>query len=83
MKFLTPTTTTTVLLSLALATTTNANPNAAAASWFSSNSNSGSVGATDDGGVVKGDNPLRYCVDPKDYILDIDYVDLAPNPPVP
>ncbi|RMZ86057.1 hypothetical protein DV737_g7, partial [Chaetothyriales sp. CBS 132003] len=25
----------------------------------------------------------RYCADPKDYILDIDYVDLSPNPPKP
>ncbi|RMZ86439.1 hypothetical protein DV736_g6332, partial [Chaetothyriales sp. CBS 134916] len=32
---------------------------------------------------VPGENPLQYCADPKDYILDIDYVDLSPNPPKP
>ncbi|RMZ81464.1 hypothetical protein DV738_g2258, partial [Chaetothyriales sp. CBS 135597] len=26
---------------------------------------------------------LQYCADPKDYLLDIDYVDLSPNPPKP
>jgi len=31
---------------------------------------------------VPGKNPLQYCADPKDYILDIDYADLKPNPPV-
>lgn len=30
---------------------------------------------------VPGKNPLTYCDDPKDYILDIDHVDLDPNPP--
>ena len=30
---------------------------------------------------VPGDNPLVYCQDPDDYILDINHVDLAPNPP--
>ncbi|RMD42890.1 hypothetical protein DV735_g2244, partial [Chaetothyriales sp. CBS 134920] len=32
---------------------------------------------------VPGENPLQYCADPKDYLLDIDYVDLSPNPPKP
>ncbi|KAL2443572.1 Phosphatidylglycerol/phosphatidylinositol transfer protein [Exophiala dermatitidis] len=32
---------------------------------------------------VPGKNPLNFCADPADYILDIDYVDLSPNPPVP
>jgi len=30
---------------------------------------------------VAGDNPLEYCAPPDDYILQIDSVDLSPNPP--
>lgn len=30
---------------------------------------------------VPGDNPLYFCADPKDYIVEIDKVDLSPNPP--
>lgn len=33
--------------------------------------------------TVPGKNPLKFCADPSDYILTIDYVDLSPNPPVP
>jgi hypothetical protein len=33
--------------------------------------------------TVPGKNPLRFCADPKDYILTITNVDLTPNPPVP
>ena len=32
---------------------------------------------------VPGDNPLYFCADPKDYSLEIEKVDLSPNPPVP
>ena len=32
---------------------------------------------------VPGDNPLYFCEDPKDNILEIEKVDLDPNPPVP
>jgi len=32
---------------------------------------------------VPGDNPLYFCDDPKDNILEIEKVDLDPNPPVP
>ncbi|KAJ9620300.1 uncharacterized protein PV06_00634 [Exophiala oligosperma] len=32
---------------------------------------------------VPGKNPLNFCADPKGYILEIDYVHLSPNPPVP
>ncbi|KAL1592289.1 Phosphatidylglycerol/phosphatidylinositol transfer protein [Paraconiothyrium brasiliense] len=32
---------------------------------------------------VPGDNPLYFCADPKDYLLDIENVDLDPNPPLP
>jgi hypothetical protein len=32
---------------------------------------------------VPGKNPLRFCTDPKHYILNITNVDLSPNPPVP
>lgn len=28
---------------------------------------------------VPGDNPLKYCQDPEDYILSIDKADLTPN----
>jgi hypothetical protein len=35
----------------------------------------------DDGGPVPGDNPLHYCTKDKG-ILDLDYVNLDPNPPV-
>lgn len=30
---------------------------------------------------VPGENPLRHCEDPKDDILDLQSVDLDPNPP--
>ncbi|KAJ5805131.1 hypothetical protein N7474_011018 [Penicillium riverlandense] len=32
---------------------------------------------------VKGDNPLMYCTSPANYLLQIDQVDLSPNPPKP
>lgn len=32
---------------------------------------------------VDGDNPLTYCSDPSNNILQIDSVDLSPNPPQP
>lgn len=32
---------------------------------------------------VPGDQPLNFCKDPKDYILEVHHVDLIPNPPVP
>ncbi|KAF2763080.1 hypothetical protein EJ05DRAFT_459908, partial [Pseudovirgaria hyperparasitica] len=32
---------------------------------------------------VPGENPLEFCADPKDYKLEIDKVDLSPNPPKP
>jgi len=33
--------------------------------------------------TVPGKNPLNFCADPKDYIGQIDFVDLSPNPPIP
>ncbi len=30
---------------------------------------------------VPGDSPLRYCEDPANNILEIDHVNLDPNPP--
>ena len=30
---------------------------------------------------VPGENPLQYCNAPDDYMLEIDNVDLDPNPP--
>lgn len=32
---------------------------------------------------VEGENPLYYCSDPSSNILEIQSVDLSPNPPVP
>lgn len=32
---------------------------------------------------VPGSNPLYFCDDPKDNILEIEKVDLSPNPPEP
>lgn len=32
---------------------------------------------------VPGDNPLYFCSDPKDDLLEIEKVDLDPNPPLP
>lgn len=32
---------------------------------------------------VPGDNPLQHCQDPEDDILDLEEVDLDPNPPAP
>ncbi|KAI9677743.1 MAG: Phosphatidylglycerol/phosphatidylinositol transfer protein [Trizodia sp. TS-e1964] len=35
----------------------------------------------DDGLSVPGENPLKYCETPHDWVLDIEKVDLSPNPP--
>ncbi|KAF7163153.1 hypothetical protein CNMCM5623_008223 [Aspergillus felis] len=32
---------------------------------------------------VKGNNPLEYCSDPSGNVLEIESVDLSPNPPLP
>jgi len=39
------------------------------------------VAITDDDLSVPGENPLKFCADPKDYILDLESVNLTPNPP--
>lgn len=39
------------------------------------------IKAKDQGPPVDGDNPLSYCGDPSSYILQIDTVNLQPNPP--
>lgn len=39
--------------------------------------------AINDAFSVPGDNPLFFCADPKDDILEIKSVDLSPNPPSP
>lgn len=41
------------------------------------------VAPYDDALNVPGDNPLQHCQDPKDDILDLESVDLDPNPPLP
>jgi len=35
----------------------------------------------DDDLDIPGDNPLKHCKEPKDDILTLENVDLAPNPP--
>lgn len=37
--------------------------------------------ATNDSLKVPGDSPLVYCEDPQSYILDVDHIDISPNPP--
>ena len=39
--------------------------------------------ALDENFPVPGDQPLFFCKDPKDYILEVHNVDLIPNPPKP
>jgi len=34
------------------------------------------------GDSIPGENPLVYCEAADDYILDIDYIKIKPNPPV-
>jgi hypothetical protein len=48
-----------------------------AGSWFGNEQ----VALVDNPLSVPGKNPLTYCTQPDDYILDIDHVDLTPNPP--
>jgi hypothetical protein len=64
---------TTVLLSAIYAVSVAASP-----SWVPG----GQVAISEDF-KVPGDNPLHFCGDPKDDILDIEKVDLSPNPPQP
>ncbi|KAJ9651703.1 Phosphatidylglycerol/phosphatidylinositol transfer protein [Neophaeococcomyces mojaviensis] len=44
---------------------------------------SSGVTTQNDAFPVPGSQPLTYCNDPKDYILEVHNVDLIPNPPVP
>lgn len=32
---------------------------------------------------IPGDNPLEFCQDPSHYLVEIENVDLTPNPPRP
>lgn len=41
------------------------------------------IQAADKNFPVEGDNPLTYCSDPSGNILEIQSVDLSPNPPQP
>ena len=41
------------------------------------------VAVLDDDLEIPGDNPLSLCSKPKDWILDLESVDLSPNPPKP
>ena len=51
-----------------------------AGSWFGS---SPDIAPFEDKLDVPGDNPLQHCQDPEDDILDLEEVDLDPNPPQP
>jgi len=55
--------------------------NALATPWLDSITGNSQTALADEPLPVKGDNPLLYCAAPAEYILDIDYVDLSPNPP--
>ncbi|KAJ5554905.1 MD-2-related lipid-recognition [Penicillium sp. DV-2018c] len=55
--------------------------NAAAFSLFDPTQTS--LKTNDEKFPVKGDNPLQYCAKPDSYKLEIESVDLAPNPPLP
>lgn len=56
--------------------------NAAAFSIF--DPTQASLKVTDNGKYpVNGENPLQYCAKPDNYKLEIESVDLAPNPPLP
>ncbi|QDS69698.1 hypothetical protein FKW77_009751 [Venturia effusa] len=53
----------------------------ATSSWFSSNDDSQLRLQDDDPLKVPGKNPLLFCADPTDNILEIQKADLDPNPP--
>lgn len=53
----------------------------ATSSWFNSNDDSQLRLQNDDPLSVPGENPLLFCADPKDNILEIKKADLNPNPP--
>lgn len=58
-------------------------PVLASALSISGLSSSSDSSALDANFPVPGDQPLNFCKDPKDYILEVHNVDLIPNPPVP
>lgn len=53
----------------------------ATSGWFGSNDDSQLRLQDDDPLNVPGENPLKFCADPKDNILKIIKADLDPNPP--
>lgn len=71
------------LLTTALLLTAPLSVSAAAISSFLDYSQSPVGVDTTDAVPVKGDNPLVYCNAPAENILQIDQVDLSPNPPKP
>jgi hypothetical protein len=66
-------------VSAVLLAATSAASASAAATWMPG----GNQAVINDAFKVPGDNPLYFCEDPKSYILDIENVDLDPNPPLP
>ncbi|KAF2663209.1 hypothetical protein BT63DRAFT_380452 [Microthyrium microscopicum] len=55
---------------------------ASAISLFSSSNTQGQIRlSADEPNPVPGDNPLLFCEEPSKYILQIDNVDISPNPP--
>jgi len=63
------------------ATTLLATTVSARSSLTSANFKQPALAPLDDNTKVPGDNPLAHCQDPKDDILDLQSVDLSPNPP--
>jgi hypothetical protein len=53
----------------------------ATSDWFSSNNDGQLRLKEDDPLSVPGENPLLFCADPTDNILEIIKADLDPNPP--
>ena len=56
---------------------------AAISSFFDPSQAPLQVDVSEETNNVKGANPLLSCTDPASYVLQIDTVDLSPNPPVP
>jgi len=54
---------------------------ASSAAAFSVSTAKNAQNALADDLSVPGDNPLNYCAKPEDNILEIEKVDLSPNPP--
>jgi len=50
--------------------------------FFGSGDGQARLSADPEVNPVPGDNPLMFCQDPTDYLLNITNVDIDPNPPL-